>query len=587
MATLTVNSGGTYTGGNYDHVTVTTSSHVELSGLTVVGTGGLLITYTVSNCDIDVHDCTFSAPVGSAEYVMYLDNWKKVRFVHNTVTTCAGIRLSTYMGGGGPNCCVFTNNDFHNTNVALNLGAHQMIQLAENTTGMPGVDIGWNRCTQDAAATTNIEDTINMYNSFGASSADPVRIHDNLIDGAKDTTGNQYSGGGIILGDQNGGNLLSDSNVVLRSDNYGFSINGGDNCKHNNCIDRTASSAGLSGNGAMAWASGSFAITNSAITNCDIAHRRSDGSMNNFWWGPGGSVDTTGSVGQSSCSVADENAARSAYLARATAAGQTFGVGGGGGGLAAPANLHSTSVGSTSIGTAWNAVTGAAGYELVVTATGGGGGGAILLANSATGGSNGTTVTTGNSGGTSGDAFSAETGTIVFDNTHVYSAALAYKCTTVLGPTNVKWTYTAASTVYARFYMYTTAAPTAAIGLLSFMVGAANHAVLLLDNTTNKLHLWVSGLAEPVMTNALPTNAWCRIEAKCVASTTTGTLEVKLFNTPGSTTPTETIATTTGNTGAPFDTIAIGDTGYLTAPPTGYVYWIDDLAIGTTAYIGP
>jgi len=35
--------------------------------------------------------------------------------------------------------------------------------------------------------------------------------------------------------------------------------------------------------------------------------------------------------------------------------------------LAAPTNLHTTSVGSTTIGLAWNTVVGAAGYEIVVT----------------------------------------------------------------------------------------------------------------------------------------------------------------------------------------------------------------------------
>jgi hypothetical protein len=545
LATLTVSSGGTYTGGTYDHVTVTTSAHVELSGLTVSGTGEL-ITYTVSNCDIDVHDCTFSAPVGSADYVMYLDNWTKVRFVHNTVTTCAGIRLSTYMGGGGPNCCVFTNNDFHNINVALALGARQMIQLAENTTGMPGVDIGWNRNTADAAVTTNFEDTISMYNSYGASTSDPVRIHDNLLDGCKDTSGD-YTGGGIILGDQNGGNLVADSNVVLRSDNYGLAINGGNYCRHTNSIERAASSAGPAGNGAMAWDSAGFGISNSAIVNCDLAHHRPDGMAN--LWNPAG-VDTSGTVGQSSCSTADENAARSTYLARATAAGQTFGAGGGGGG--------------------------------------GGGGGTATLANNAAGGTNGTAVTTANSGGTSGDAFSSVAGTVVYDNTHYHSASYAYKNTTVLGQTYVQWTgFTAATTLYARFYMYVSASPTATIALLSFMAGTGNHAVLLLDTATNKLHLWVSGVAEPVTTNALPSNAWCRIEAKCFADAAAGYLEVKLFNSPDSVTPTETITTATGNTGTLFDGITFGDTGYLTAPPVGFVYWIDDLAIGTAGYVGP
>src|SRR5450759_5988079 len=86
MATLTVSSGGTYTGGTYDHVAVNTTAHVELSGLTVAGTGHLI---TPSGAvDLDIHNCTFSS-TGSSDHLLDCPQWQKIRFVHNSVTTNA------------------------------------------------------------------------------------------------------------------------------------------------------------------------------------------------------------------------------------------------------------------------------------------------------------------------------------------------------------------------------------------------------------------------------------------------------------------------------------------------------------------
>lgn len=566
-----------------------TTAHVELSGLTVAGTGHLI---TPSGAvDLDIHNCTF-ASTGSSDHLLDCPQWQKIRFVHNSVTTNAGIKLNQYNGGGGSSSCVFTNNDFHNINVPSGSGYRQMFQI-DNTGGssVSGMEIGWNRVTNDSPSVTEIEDCVSIFNTNGASSGDPVRVHDNLFDGCWDPRGAGYSGGGVMLGDNGGSHQLSDGNVVLRTANYGIAIAGGDDCKHQNCTVLSATAAIGSGaaQAAYVWGQGG-AATNATITGCDLGLYRGANGMQNVY-NPNGEGTFTSNNLRTSCSTGDEDAARTAYLSRAATAGQTFGASGGSGQLAAPANLHSTSVGSTTIGTAWNAVTGAAGYELVVTVTSGGGGGAVLLGNSANGGTSGTAVTTGNSGGASGDAFPGVVPTVVFDNAHYHTTSPGYKLTTGTTPSTsaqLEWSFASATTLYARSYVFIPSLPSASIALLAFTTGIAQKAVLLLDVTTNKLHLWVSGLAEPVTTNAVPTNAWCRIEAKCFASATAGYLEVQLFNSPDSTTPTETISTvTTGNTGTGFDGITFGDHTTLTSPPAGYNYWVDDLAIGIAGYIGP
>src|SRR5438067_677165 len=85
---------------------------------------------------------------------------------------------------------------------------------------------------------------------------------------------------------------------------------------------------------------------------------------------------------------------------------------------------------------------------------------ALPISNSAEGGTNGTTVTTGNSGGGSGDAFSAvnigTTGAVTFDSSASAHGGLSYAFST--GATsalaNGTWSLTSAqATVYWRVYI--------------------------------------------------------------------------------------------------------------------------------------
>lgn len=96
----------------------------------------------------------------------------------------------------------------------------------------------------------------------------------------------------------------------------------------------------------------------------------------------------------------------------------------------------------------------------------------ILKQNDAEGGTNGTTVTTSNSGGASGDAFSAISigsgNTFTFDNTWSFDGSLSYKLTQAGANQNIHgWTWTGAQSDFSvRFPFRVDALPTATCTLI-------------------------------------------------------------------------------------------------------------------------
>jgi hypothetical protein len=88
-----------------------------------------------------------------------------------------------------------------------------------------------------------------------------------------------------------------------------------------------------------------------------------------------------------------------------------------------------------------------------------------------------------------------------------------------------------------------------------------------------------------VGTTSLPiaTRAWVRIEWK--VDQRTGVIEVRLFNSPNSTTASAVLTTATRLAiGSTTDTVQIGRLGSQGFTST---FWTDDPAVGWTAYLGP
>ncbi len=79
------------------------------------------------------------------------------------------------------------------------------------------------------------------------------------------------------------------------------------------------------------------------------------------------------------------------------------------------------------------------------------------------------------------------------------------------------------------------------------------------------------------------TGGWVRLEWKVNHST--GQIEVRLFNSPNVTTPSETIVTATGrNIGPRAERVQIGRSG---SQAFSVVFWTDDPAFSRQGFVGP
>lgn len=175
-------------------------------------------------------------------------------------------------------------------------------------------------------------------------------------------------------------------------------------------------------------------------------------------------------------------------------------------------------------------------------------------------------------------------GAIAFDSTHA-RAKTAIKVTGDAAANNFfGWVASLGTqgTIYGRLYCYFTGNPAANTSLVRPRNGTNQVARILVDTTGNiELRNAANG-AIGTSTNTITTGAFVRIEFKVIALAVGGTVEVKLYNSPDSTTATETL-TATG--AALLDNVTDCLFGVV-AGPTGSV-WFDDLNVNTTGYPGP
>jgi len=181
-------------------------------------------------------------------------------------------------------------------------------------------------------------------------------------------------------------------------------------------------------------------------------------------------------------------------------------------------------------------------------------------------------------------------GARTYDNAHVAHGSLAARffVTGGAGTAICTWS-TALGTVtdqYGRVYIYFTANPSAAAVCFPVRfssVGVAKAALVI--NATGKVELFDAAVSVGVTAASIALNQWVRLEWHIVHSATVGQVEVKLFNTAESDTPTETVTSAANkNTGASVDSVAIG---YPLSASINLAWWADDLIVGAAAYPGP
>lgn len=213
---------------------------------------------------------------------------------------------------------------------------------------------------------------------------------------------------------------------------------------------------------------------------------------------------------------------------------------------------------------------------------------ATIRTNTFEGGTHGNTITTGNSGGSSGDAFSSISGsTLTFDNTTVAHGSMAAKhdMDGVTTQCRYNWDLGAGNTeaiIYHRYYLHIDSFPSTTFQLVQYMDGSFVRAAALDLNTSGKLVVLKSGAygALGTFTNAVATGQWIRIEFAVGES---GLVECRLFNNAESQTSTETFSTTQGTPPTEIREIE----GPVKYAPNARVFYSDSVKISNTGWPGP
>jgi len=214
-----------------------------------------------------------------------------------------------------------------------------------------------------------------------------------------------------------------------------------------------------------------------------------------------------------------------------------------------------------------------------------------VLANTAEGGSNGTTVTTGNSGGSSGDAWSAVdiqsgvTGT--FSSTTAAHGSLSYSVDVAAsGNTGYfAWTGLSAGTLFVRAYVNIAANPPANMNILRVLNGTTAIATVRINSTGKIGCLRSTGTLWGTSTNSIPLGAWFRIEI--MADAVGGEMEVRLYlSDENSSTATETLSVFGSlgfSTGTALRCGVVSNVGASDAE----ILYLDNISISDVDWIGP
>lgn len=215
------------------------------------------------------------------------------------------------------------------------------------------------------------------------------------------------------------------------------------------------------------------------------------------------------------------------------------------------------------------------------------------LNNNAEGGTNGVAVTTGNSGGASGNAWDTVRGAgTIFDNAHPADGTLAYKFTAAASPvlTTLDWEATALGSTltfaWSRHYVYVPALPgvTTYAAIVTFDLAGTGVSAGITINDTGTIGV-VTATGTVATTATITAGSLFRVESHLVCDPVVGTFEVKLFNSPYSTSPTETVSRTGQNTRAGFNALRSGFDGATLV--SGYLMWLDAINLNQTGYPGP
>lgn len=187
--------------------------------------------------------------------------------------------------------------------------------------------------------------------------------------------------------------------------------------------------------------------------------------------------------------------------------------------------------------------------------------------------------------GSAFDLVANDGGTVTLDATHTRGVGLSVKHTVgVRGNAYYGWgpTFAWAPTWYGRTYVWFDALPSGDVRLVRAEgSGALRFAIDVLRN--GRLRLKDGGNVTIATTrSAILTGGWVRVEWG--VDQRTGSIQVRLFNSPNLTTATETMIAASALAGGSTNEVEIGRSG---SQNFSAVFWTDDPAISTQGYVGP
>jgi hypothetical protein len=211
---------------------------------------------------------------------------------------------------------------------------------------------------------------------------------------------------------------------------------------------------------------------------------------------------------------------------------------------------------------------------------------AAPLANVFEGGSDTTVITAANSGGASGDAFSAVLGNPTFSVDHPHSGSLGMKVDAASEWVN--WTGLGSLTtdVWIRFYYWVAAKPVGSdlrFARFHTNTGATSGYLSHRDDNGFLMVLNAAGTGTAVGSVVVATSQLVRIECRIRSATSNGQMEWRLYNSADSATIDDTNSSSTMVLGANTDEAKFGNS--TTTPTT--TFYMDDVAVSTAGWIGP
>jgi hypothetical protein len=212
------------------------------------------------------------------------------------------------------------------------------------------------------------------------------------------------------------------------------------------------------------------------------------------------------------------------------------------------------------------------------------------LANTFEGGSDGTSITTGNSGGASGDAFSAVGGTVTFETSKAMHGVLSAEVAIpgVADSRTVKWLTLGSFTtdVWVRVYLQFPSQPATSLRFIRFQTNAGSTCgYFFLQGGTGKFAAMnAAGTGTAVGATEVAYNQWVRFEGRVRAATSNGQMEWRYYASADSASIPDTTSSTTMVLGADADEVQYGNTN--TSAPTSYTFYMDDVAVSSSAWLG-